>query len=433
MPRFRLVPWFAVAASYAIQAGPPDYDAYAAEVERALTRDHAERWFPACVDLARGGFHQNFDRRWTKRPNDDRFVVFQSRMTWFTARMALAGYEEYKPWMEHGVEALTEGVLDPEHGGYFWLVGLDGHPIWDQKHLYGQVFALYGLAAAARAGDARALQAAKDQFEWMERHMHDADHGGYAERVAREGGPVRAGVMDMLGTPVGFRSQNSHLHLVEALTELVLAWPDPRAKARLQEGVDILVDRMFSPPGALHTFFTDDWRPVPGTHSYGHDVEAAFLIVEAARALGRPYDPKVWDAAKALVDHALDVGFDRERGGFYASGEGAFGAVDKSKVWWTQAEALNAVLTMHERYGHETDAYWIAFERTWRWIRDVHMDREFGGMYESMSETGELYGDGTKGHMWKAAYHDGRAFLNVLAILRRLSESKSAPVSNSAS
>ena len=109
----------------------------------------------------------------------------------------------------------------------------------------------------------------------------------------------------------------------------------------------------------MNLYLTRDWRAIPAHDSFGHDVETAYLLVEAAEALGMPDDAKTWQIARRLVDHALDWGWDDEHGGFYDKGESFGGpAYDSKKVWWTQAEGLNALLLMHHKFGDQTDRYW---------------------------------------------------------------------------
>jgi mannobiose 2-epimerase len=138
----------------------------------------------------------------------------------------------------------------------------------------------------------------------------------------------------------------------------------------------------------LNLFFTPDWRAVPDHDSFGHDVETAYLLAEAAHALGIPDDAKTWAVARRLVDHALDYGWDRGHGGFYDTGT-AFGApVNRDKIWWTQAEGLNALLLLHERFGRETPRYGEAFRRQWEFIQNHQIDKRHGGWYPTVRHDG---------------------------------------------
>lgn len=424
-------------AAWAMPQSParPNYRELERAIEASLWHEHAEPFLSHVPDPA-GGFYQRFDRKWTRLPEEGRFVVYQARAVWTAATLAEFDPEKApgaKKLAIDGAKYLRQTFWDPEFGGFYWNLGNDGKPddaLHGEKHLYGNAFALYGLAAAARVSSSpEILGWTKEAFEWMESHVADSEHGGYFESATREGTPrlraepaEGAALVDLLGTPLGFRSQNSHLHLMEALTELARVWPDPRVAARLDECLRILTTDMFVEPGCLHVMFTPDWRPVPALTSIGHNVEAGYLAVEAARVLGRPDDERVWSFAKSVVDHALAVGWDEEFGGL-VSGAEAFGPVyNFAKSWWTQAEALNALAMILERYGEESPAYGAAFERQWNWIVAHQIDHEFLGWFGELDREGRPRGNGEKADRWKCVYHDGRALVNVVKTLRRWNE-----------
>jgi len=415
-------------------AASPETQARLAEVLDAhLRRDVLAHWFPRCVDEQRGGFHQCFARDWTPQPEPYRFLVYQARQTWTAARVmqydpALA--KEYRPYVDHGLAYLRDVMTDSEHGGLYMRVSTDGKVTKDlgtAKHAYGLSFVIYaGATAYAATGDEKALALAMDTFRWFDTHAHDDAHGGYYEALSREGHPVRTtlqgkGGRDAIGTPLGYKSMNGHIHLLEAVTALYHAKPDEAVRVRLEELLAVVRDRIQVPPGALNYYFTPDWRAVPMHDSFGHDIETAYLMVEASAALGRPDDPATWRVARAIVDHALAWGWDSEHGGFYYSGQAFAGAFERFKSWWTQAEGLNVLLLMHERYGHETDRYWKAFRRQLDFIWQHQVDHSCGGWYTRVSEDGtSLVAGPEKGSPWKAAYHNVRALVETVERLRRL-------------
>ncbi|MFO8013625.1 MAG: AGE family epimerase/isomerase [Phycisphaerae bacterium] len=413
---------------------PETYIRLARMLDTHLRQDVLAHWFPRCVDEA-GGFHQCFARDWTPKPEPYRFLVHQARQTWTAARVmqydpALA--EEYRAYVAHGIAYLGDVMTDPEHGGPYLRVGTDGKVTKKHgpgKHAYGLSFVIYaGATAFAAAGDEKALALAMETFEWFDAHAHDNANGGYYEALSREGHPVRTtldgrGGRDGIGTPLGYKSMNAHIHLLEAVAALYHARPDEAVRTRLAELLALVRDRIQVPPGALNYYFTPDWRAVPMHDSFGHDIETAYLMVEASAALGRPDDPATWRAARAIVDHALEWGWDKQHGGFYYSGQAFAGAFERFKSWWTQAEGLNVLLLMHERYGGETDRYWKAFRKQWQFVWDHQVDHEYGGWYARVSEDGESLVSGPdKANPWKAAYHNVRALVETVERLHRLAK-----------
>ncbi len=397
-----------------------------------LLRDELRHWYPAALDRELGGFHQDFARDWSPRPDENRFLVYQSRMTWTAA--AFASFdperrEEYVKYVKYGIDYLDQVMRDREQGGFHWTLDPHGKvdpKLGDEKHVYGTAFALYAASVAHNVThDMTASKVARDAFDWLENNAHDSVHGGYFEAVSRDGTPILAansrGRADRLGVYYGFKSMNSHIHLLEALAEFHRIEHTHKSAERLAETLAIVRDKVAVEPGALNLYLTRDWRTTPAHDSFGHDVETAYLLVEAAEALHGHADEKTWKVARSLIDHALDHGWDDRFGGFYDKGDVFAGnPYDMTKVWWTQAEGLNALLLMHTRFGGETDRYGKAFLKQWSFIEAHQLDPEFGGWFGETTREGKLLGDGRKASQWKANYHTSRALMNVATTLREI-------------
>ncbi len=405
------------------------------KIDALLRAELTGHWYPHALNRQRGGFHQSMARDWSIRPDENAFLVYQARMTWTAAAFALYSprdREEFVGYARHGIAFLDQVMRDKEFGGFHWALDRDGRVAkaqGDEKHIYGTSFVVYAASTAREAtGDELALKVARDAFDWLEAHAHDAKNGGYFESIRRDGTPILAWEkdapiekrLDRLGVYYGFKSMNSHIHLLEAFSELRKVDDRPIVKERLQEVFSIVRDRIAVEPGALNLYLTSDWRAIPAHDSFGHDVETAFLLVEAAASLGMPEDPKTWQVARALVDHALEWGWDSDRGGFYDKGESFGGAAfDRKKVWWSAAEGLNALLLLHRKYGDRTDRYWKAFVKQWDFIEKHLLDPIHGGWYAETGADGKLLGDGAKANQWKANYHTSRAMMNVARLLEK--------------
>jgi mannobiose 2-epimerase len=409
-------------------------------IRTLLREDLNSHWYPHAVDREHGGFHQNLARDWSARPDDNRFLVYQARMAWTAA--AYAEFEdnrrvEFLGYARHGITFLDKVMRDTEQGGFHWVLDAKGKvspELGDDKHAYGISFVIYaGARLRAVGGDDLALKVARDAFDWLEAHAHDAQHGGYFEALKRDGTPIVAWDQnapigkrtDRLGIYYGFKTMNSHIHLLEAVAELSRVDPRPIVKERLRELFLIVRDKIAVEPGALNLYMTRDWRAIPAHDSFGHDIETAYLLVEAASALGTPDDDRTWKVARGLVDHALDWGWDEEHGGFYDKGESFAGsAFDTAKVWWTQAEGMNALMVMHKKYGGQTDRYRKAFRKQWSFIQAHQLDPVHGGWFSSTTREGAMVGDGSKANQWKANYHTSRAMMNVAPLYRELEPSQ---------
>jgi len=415
---------------------PESLNQLADELEFSLWKDLIDPWFPACVD-SRGGFWQVYDRQWKRKPSNVRGVVFQSRMTWVSATLASipgARQEEFAQNAIHGMRYLSDLFVEPLTGAVRWKVDKSDPPREAgalEGHAYGGSFALYAFAAVYRAlGTAEALELAQRVFGWLETYVHDAAHGGYFECVSANGRPIltppakmASKTGDEISTPYGLKSQNTHLHLLEAFSELGKSWRDALLLERLSEVKDILEDKLFDPAGFLQVYAKPDWTPVPDRVSYGHDIEAAHLLLDAGVTLVGAPRSKTQARALALVDNTLLYGFDRDHGGFYSNGTEGGRPLERSKNWWTQSEALLGLAKAMDLSDAPVDEYLDALVATWAWIRDHQIDHEYGGWFELVRSDGSPVDPqdhkDRKGHMWKAAYHETRALVETAKILRR--------------
>jgi mannobiose 2-epimerase len=416
------------------ESPPPSRDELlrlADEAESDLMRHVVKPRLPRTVDREGGGFHASYGRDWTPRPDEARFIVYQARSLWLPAELCLrrpALREEHLAYVRHGVAQLRDVFWDEQYGGFHDWLGADGS--FDAatgaiKSAYGQSFAVYALATAARAtGDKAVLDLAKRGFRFIEDHYRDDPRPGYLGAVRRDGSRLPYDPDDpkpalvAIGLPAAYKSMNPHIHLLEAYTELLRAWPDPVLRRRTEELLAFVRDRLFVEPGVLHQMLTPEGRPIPGPDSFGHDVETAFLMREAEEVLGGAPDPRTHRAARLLVDHALAFGL-AENGQLYNEGF-AFGVHDKSVQWWAQYEAVNAFLLMADLEGAKGPRYWNAFRKAWDWTRQTLLDPEWGGVYQGVDGEGNVIR--TKSQNWFAGYHTGRALLQVSDRLRRLAE-----------
>ncbi len=411
------------------------YLKFSGEVDATLDREVLQAWFPRTLDNDHGGFRSNFSREWKPFGKESKFSVFQGRMTWITSQIVQRRpqwKDQYLPYVAHGVDYLSGTLWDKEKGGFYWGLSESGEislQYTDGKQLYGMSFVIYGLASAYQAiKDPRALEYAQKGFLWIEQHAHDAKNGGYFESLSRDGHPLQAhsetGTVELApgsGFPLGYKSMNTHIHLLESFSQLYEVWKDDLLRQRVEELLAIVRDKVCVDPGAMNLYFTNAWQPFPDHDSYGHDVETAYLMLEAEDVLGKGHDPRTERMARMLVDHALHYGWDEKLGGFYQEGTTTGESERKTKEWWVEFEGLNALLLMHERYGKQTDVYFKAFQLQWDFIRNYQIDSEFHGVYQLVGADGKPTST-VKGNIWKAAYHDGRALLNVSERLNRLAE-----------
>ncbi len=412
-------------ASAAAAAETPGAREFAPRLERMLVDNILRFWYPQTLDREHGGYLLNHDERGAWKGSALKALVTQARMVWFFARMARAGYGDRKQMLEaadHGYRFLMERMRDPLHGGFYWRVDATGlKPLAPNKHLYGQAFALYALSEFAMASGRRdAREAAVRLFELLEEKAHDRQHGGYLEYFHQDWTPPPPEERGYMGAGPEMKLMNTHLHLMEAMTSFYRATGLPLARERLIELITIqgsaVVRRQW---GACSDRHRRDWTAVlegPGARSsYGHDLENIWLLEDALRAAGLPAAPWL-EFFRHNFDYSMRFGWDARAGGFWDWGPLGKPARSRVKIWWVQAEALVSALTMYRLTGDRQ--YWDVFARTWDFIEKHMADGERGEWWPQVDE--KLKAGGGKAGEWKAAYHNGRAMIECLAILRGL-------------
>ena len=406
-----------------VTADGPALTRHVPAIERNLHENIVRFWYPRCIDRTHGGYLVAFDSAGQPRTGAARMIVTQARMLWLSARLLREGIQpaQMREAADHGFAFLMERMWDPAQGGFFWEVDEAGRqPTRPNKHLYGQAFALYALSEyAGAAGRPEARRAAERLFELLDAKAHDARYGGYVEFFAPDWSPAPALATPYLGAAEpGLKLMNTHLHLMEALTTYYRLTRSAVARDRLAELVTIQsnsVVRKTVPAGTDQ--HRRDWTPrlTPDAAraSYGHDLENIWLLADALEALGQSPYPLL-DLFRAQFAYAVQHGYDPAHGGFFYTGPLGQPADDRRKDWWVQAEALVSALTMHRLTGERR--YADVFEGTWRWVSERQTDWVHGEWHQTIGPDGDAQGD--KGHAWKAGYHNGRAMLECLRLLK---------------
>jgi mannobiose 2-epimerase len=330
----------------------------------------------------------------------------------------MAGYvgekRNYLKAAEHGYKFLLDHFLDKRNGGYFWTTDLSGKVLNDRKILYGESFVIYALVEYYRASnDKESLRRAIDLYHEVQQRAHDPKNGGWFEHFTRDWTPILKPDPQAIVEVAGYKSANTHLHLMEALTELYEVTLDEDIKRALEESLRLNATYFYPKDAGKSCFHRQpDWKEVTDPKSaglsYGHNVEFAWLMIRAQKVLGAPL---AWDHFYAHLDHAMKYGYDQEHGGLYSRGADDKPATDTDKVWWVQAEML-AALT--DGFSHRPNAaYSRAMSRLLDFITDYQADPADGVWFDTLDAAGKPK-IRAKAHSWKANYHDVRAMLKFI-------------------
>ncbi len=412
------------------------------EIETSLKSESLAKWYPQAMDTVYGGFLSSFTFDFKPTGEQDKMIVTQARHTWTNAKASIR-YPEgkyYHAGATQGFKFLRDFMWDKQYGGFYWLVDRAGNVKGDSsKTAYGNAFGIYALAAYYEATrDTAGLNLAKKAFLWMEQHSHDPVAKGYFQHLARNGTPISRKPDTPSTSDLGYKDQNSSIHLLEALSELYQVWPDPLLRERLEEMLMLIRDTITTEKGNLTLFLQPDWTPVSFSDSteevimkhhnldhvsFGHDVETAYLLLEASHVLGLKNDTITLRKAKLMVDHALRNGWDNSAGGFYDEayyfkGENGIRITRDTKNWWAQAEGMNALLLMADLFPDDDMQYFAKFEKLWSYAKLNLIDHQHGDWFAGGIDKQPELKTALKGHIWKAFYHQYRSMTNCMDRLR---------------
>jgi mannobiose 2-epimerase len=396
---------------------------YAERIEAELRQDILPYWLEHARDRERGGFFGQLDEGARVDKDALRGALLTSRILW-TYSAAYRRYHDAKDleMAKWAYDDLLAHFWDQQFGGLYWSVRADGVPSDTRKIIYVQAFGIYGLAEYHLAsGDKAALDHAVELYQTMERRSHDHVNLGYFEEFSRDWKKSRGRGRESAMGSLGQKSQNVHLHILEAYTNLFRAWPDAGLKKSLVEIVDVLRTRVMDPATHhLRLFLEEDWTPQGDEVSYGHDIEFSWLLVEAAEAIGDP--ALVETARKDAVQIAavtLKEGVDND-GGIMAEGD-ASGVKNTFKEWWPQAEGVVGFLNAFQISGE--DKYLNAAFKTWDFIDQRLINHKNGEWFVGVTREGRPVAP-TKISFWKCPYHNGRACMEALERLHQLQRNK---------
>ena len=388
-------------------------DAFAASVRRELLENILPFWRSHSVDEHRGGFIAEMSNDLRTRPEAAKGLILNARLLWtFSAAYRYTSQAEDKALAIRACDYLTRHFLDSRHGGYFWELNPDGSVRDDKKKIYGQAFCVYALSEYHRSfGEPKALEQAIDVFRRIEKASRDPVHGGYFETVAGDWTPcddVRLSDKDLNEK----KSMNNHLHVLEAYTSLLRAWPDRLLAERLRELIDLFERRILNPEQThLQHFFAEDWTTRSDSYTFGHDIEGSWLLCEAAEVLGdEGLLTRIQAVALRMARAVLQEGLDSDGGLCYEARDGRI--IDSNREWWPQAEAVVGFYNAWQLSGDA--AMRDAAIRCWQFIQDRIVDRVHGDWFWRVSRDGVPDDSMPKVSAWKCPYHNGRCCLEIL-------------------
>jgi mannobiose 2-epimerase len=394
---------------------------WAARCRRELTGNILPFWMRHTLDRENGGFYGAVDCDLRIDKQAPRASVINARILWtFSAAARVVGDAAYRETADAAYRYIADRFWDKQYGGVYWMLDYLGNPVSDRKQIYAQAFAAYGMAEYFRAtGYAESLELAKRLYRLIEEQSGEPEYGGYLEARARDWSPLddlRLSDKD-LNCP---KSMNTHLHVLEAYTNLLRAWPDDGLRTRLRRLLELTMDRIVDHSTRhFKMFFWNDWSSLNDHVSFGHDIEGSWLIQEAAEVVGdRGLIDRARELAVCMAQAVYDEGLDEDGSIFYEASPGRM--VDPNKHWWAQAEAVVGFYNAWQVSGQEH--FRTAAWRAWEYIEDKVVDKVHGEWHAKLKPDGTPWradedADACLVGAWKCPYHNGRVCLEMMARL----------------
>ncbi len=349
------------------------------------------------------GYDLKVDRTYEKG------CILNSRILWFFSNAyKLLGWDSLKKDAEHAFLFLRDYCLDREYGGVFWSVTYDGKPSDTTKHTYNQAFAVYALSSYYdAAGDKQALELAKELKRLIEEKCRD--DGGYLEAFDRKFEPQGNEKLSENGV-MAERTMNTLLHVFEAYTEYYRVSGDAQTAEQLKYMLDLVEEKIYNRElRRQEVFFDASWNSLIDLHSYGHDIETAWLVDRALELLGdKEYTDRISEMTKALTECVYECAYRNHS----LLNEAENGRDDTTRIWWVQAEALIGFLNGFQKQGEEK--YKDAACHIWDYIKEYMLDKREGSeWYWSVDENG-VPAPKPIVEPWKCPYHNGRMCMEVI-------------------
>lgn len=390
----------------------PDLKILQRELNQEL-KDILAYWEKHAPDPVNGGFYGQVGYDNVPKSEAAKGVVLNSRILWTFAAAArhTQHHDQYLPIAERAFNYLNDYFRDRQFGGVYWSVDYKGQPLDTSKQLYGNAFAVYGLSEYYRATKRKpALDYAVEVYNAMVKNAYDPKRGGFYEGFARDWSATAPYAIARKDNGES-KTMNTHLHILEAFTCLLRVWPDPGLKKQVRGLIDNFLNHIIDRKTYRMILFQgDNWETRRTAISYGHDIEASWLLLESAEVLG---DEKLIKTIKDVcikMARAASTGLDPD-GGMNYEYEPETGHRNRERSWWVMAEAMVGFMNAYQLTKEQQ--FLDKSVQSWEFTKTYLLDRKNGEWYSGVDENHKVLGN-TKISMWKCPYHNGRACMEMI-------------------
>ncbi|WP_179347994.1 AGE family epimerase/isomerase [Winogradskyella pacifica] len=368
-----------------------------------------EYWSKNTLDEKNGGFFGQINHFNIVIPEASKGIILNTRILWsFSAVSNHFQTETYNDICDRAYNYLKTHFNDTSSKGVFWELDYLGNPINKRKQVYAQAFSIYALSEYyILSKNEAAKDWAIELFDLIEKHAKD-EQSGYLEAFNEDWSPIedmRLSDKDMNAE----KTMNTHLHILEAYTSLLKIYDDDNLKDSLKTLVNLFQNKFLNSNNHYDLFFDKNWNLLSNTVSYGHDIETAWLVIEAAKVLN---DDALLEDVKAtaiqVANTFLEEAIDSE-GAVINEKNLSTNHTDTDRHWWPQVEALVGL-----KYANDIkkdEKYIDSSLKIWEFTKKHIIDHKNGEWHFRVDKNGKPYTEEDKVSMWKAPYHTSRALI----------------------
>ncbi|MDV6166899.1 AGE family epimerase/isomerase [Flavobacterium sp. DG1-102-2] len=373
-------------------------------------------WSSNAVDNKNGGFVGTIDFADTKDFQAEKGSVLNARILWaFSASYPVSKNELHLQLANRAFEYIRDYFYDAENKGIYWSITHDGKPKDTKNQIYALAFTIYGLSEYyAVSNDKEALDLAIKLFGSIEKYSYDSLHQGYFEAFTQTWQPIEdLRLSDKDANEK--KTMNTHLHIVEGYANLYRVWRDESLKNKIIELLNTINNYFINAEtGHLHLFFNEEWVEKPDVVSYGHDIEAAWLLQWCAEVIQDKALIDIYKRYAVLMTDATFEGIDKDGGLWYEYDPQEKNLVDE-KHWWPQSELLIGMINAWQLTGD--NKYYDAALANWKFVKQYILDKKHGEwVWGINADYSRIEKD--KAGFWKCPYHNSRACIELIKRLQ---------------
>lgn len=381
-------------------------------------------WSKNSVDHNQGGFVGKISHSGKIDHEAEKGGVLNARILWtfsaaaqFTS-LSVEERSKYQSLALRSFEYFSKYFFDKEHGGVYWSIHANSSPKESRKQIYGQAFAIYGLSEYyALTQHPEALTLAIQLYELIEKHSFDGQYGGYFEAFSQDWTllqDLRLSEKDR-NDP---KTMNTHLHIIEGYVNLYKVWPNTGLRSKIIQLLDLFETHIIDhQTGHLKLFFDPSWKNQSASISFGHDIEASWLLHESAEVLKDPVYAQKWQEIALQMASATLLAIQAD-GSLLHEKDATSGHTDSHREWWVSAEAMVGFLNAYEL--SEEGKFLTPVFDLWNFVKKHLKDPQQGewvwGVFPptSCEPNYQIMDHEDKVGFWKCPYHNARACMEII-------------------